>query len=109
MSSDGTRQLSPVSPISNVQLKENFVSNTPRAPKKVAEEQTFGDAQVKLSDAQTLLMQPNEQDIDMNQVERIKQALVNGELKMDAGKIADALLQDLRSTISHEFQASKKA
>ena len=53
--------------------------------------------QVKLSDAQARLMQPGTQDIDMNRVDAIKQAIRNGELKMDAGKIADALLKDAQS------------
>ena len=44
-------------------------------------------------------MQPGTQDIDMGRVEAIKQAIRSGELKMDAGKIADALLQDAQSDI----------
>lgn len=54
---------------------------------------------VKLSEAQARLMQPGTQDIDMGRVEAIKQAIRNGELKMDAGKIADALLQDAQSDV----------
>ncbi|MNL89154.1 Negative regulator of flagellin synthesis [compost metagenome] len=50
-----------------------------------------------MSDAQARLMQPGTQDIDMNRVDAIKQAIRNGELKMDTGKIADALLQDVQS------------
>jgi negative regulator of flagellin synthesis FlgM len=42
-------------------------------------------------------MQPGSQDINMERVESIKQAIRNGELKMDTGKIADALLQDVQS------------
>ncbi len=42
-------------------------------------------------------MQPGTRDIDMGRVEAIKQAIRNGELKMDAGKIADALLQGAQS------------
>ncbi len=44
-------------------------------------------------------MQPGTRDIDMNRVEAIKQAIRSGELKMDAGKIADALLQDAHNDI----------
>ncbi|ENP0427951.1 anti-sigma-28 factor FlgM, partial [Edwardsiella ictaluri] len=50
--------------------------------------------QVKLSDAQARLMQPNSRDINTTRVEALKQAIRSGELKMDTGKIADALLQD---------------
>jgi len=64
----------------------------------VAETAVSG-TQVKLSEAQARLMQPGTQDIDMGRVEAIKQAIRNGELKMDAGKIADALLQDAQSDV----------
>ncbi|MCE9904828.1 anti-sigma-28 factor FlgM, partial [Hafnia paralvei] len=50
--------------------------------------------QVKLSDAQSRVMQPNGQDINVERVEALKLAIRNGELTMDTGKIADALLQD---------------
>ena len=62
-------------------------------------ETAVSGTQVKLSEAQARLMQPGTQDIDMGRVEAIKQAIRNGELKMDAGKIADALLQDAQSDI----------
>lgn len=39
-------------------------------------------------------MQPNSRDINTTRVEALKQAIRSGELKMDTGKIADALLQD---------------
>lgn len=62
-------------------------------------ETAVSGTQVKLSEAQARLMQPGTRDIDMGRVEAIKQAIRNGELKMDAGKIADALLQDAQSDI----------
>jgi negative regulator of flagellin synthesis FlgM len=52
---------------------------------------------VTLSDAQAKLMQPGSSDINMERVEAIKTAIKNGELKMDTGKIADALIQDAKS------------
>ena len=56
---------------------------------------------VTLSDAQAKLMQPGSSDINLERVEALKLAIRNGELKMDTGKIADALIneaqQDLQS------------
>ncbi len=60
------------------------------------------DADISLcSDAQAKLMQPGSSDINLERVEALKLAIRNGELKMDTGKIADALIneaqQDLQS------------
>lgn len=93
---DRTQRLQPVS---TVQPRETPADN-PLQPRKAAVAETaVSGTQVKLSEAQARLMQPGTQDIDMGRVEAIKQAIRNGELKMDAGKIADALLQDAQSDI----------
>ncbi|HBI11814.1 MAG TPA: anti-sigma-28 factor FlgM [Franconibacter pulveris] len=52
---------------------------------------------VTLSDAQAALTQPGASYINVERVEALKTAIRNGELKMDTGKIADALLQEARS------------
>jgi negative regulator of flagellin synthesis FlgM len=94
MSIDRTQRLHPVPA---VQPRETPAEN-PLQPRKAAQtESTVSGTQVKLSDAQARLMQPGTQDIDMKRVDAIKQAIRNGELKMDAGKIADALLQDVQN------------
>lgn len=86
-------------PVSTVQPRETPADN-PLQPRKTAVAETaVSGTQVKLSEAQARLMQPGTQDIDMGRVEAIKQAIRSGELKMDAGKIADALLQDAQSDI----------
>jgi len=36
------------------------------------------------------------QDIDSARVEEARQAIINGEMKIDVGKIADGLLENLR-------------
>lgn len=94
MSIDRTQRLQPVPA---VQPRETTAESALPARKNVQLEPAVSGTQVKLSDAQARLMQPGPQDIDMNRVETIKQALHNGELNMDAGKIADALLQDMQS------------
>lgn len=38
-------------------------------------------------------MQPGSQDINVERVETLKQAIRSGQLTMDTGKIADALLK----------------
>ena len=59
--------------------------------------------QVKLSDAQARLMQPGTQDIDMNRVETLKQAIRDGSLQIDAGKIADALIKDTQDFLANNW------
>lgn len=94
MSIDRTQGLQP---IPKVQPREMPAENALQARKKTQAQSTISGTQVKLSDAQARLMQPGTQDIDQSKVETIKQAIRNGELKMDAGKIADALLQDMQN------------
>ncbi|MGF6191199.1 flagellar biosynthesis anti-sigma factor FlgM [Serratia sp. 2723] len=94
MSIDRTQRLQPVP---TVQPRETQAESAVQARKKVSSESTVNGTQVKLSEAQARLMQPGSQDIDLERVESIKQAIRNGELKMDTGKIADALLQDVQS------------
>lgn len=77
----------------------NPADNPLQSRKAAVAETAVSGTQVKLSEAQARLMQPGTQDIDMGRVEAIKQAIRNGELKMDAGKIADALLQDAQSDV----------
>ncbi|MBG0751972.1 Negative regulator of flagellin synthesis [Pectobacterium carotovorum subsp. carotovorum PCCS1] len=72
-----------------------------KTKRKQAEAQSEVSAtQVKLSDAQAKLMQPGTQDIDMNRVETLKQAIRDGSLKIDAGKIADALLKETQDFLA---------
>lgn len=82
MSIDRAQPLKPVSP---VQPREaNDVSKQKR---KQTEAQTeISGTQVRLSDAQAKLMQPGTQDIDMNRVETLKQAIRDGSLKFDVEK-----------------------
>ncbi|WP_213192112.1 flagellar biosynthesis anti-sigma factor FlgM [Klebsiella aerogenes] len=96
MSIDRTQRLQPVS---TVQPRETPADNPLQPRKATAAETAVSATKVKLSDAQARLMQPGTQDIDMNRVEAIKQAIRSGELKMDTGKIADALLPDAHNDI----------
>nr|UKE84346.1 anti-sigma-28 factor FlgM [Pectobacterium sp. PL152] len=90
MSIDRTQSLKPVS-----QVQQRESGDIAKTKRKQAEAQSEVSAtQVKLSDAQAKLMQPGTQDIDMNRVETLKQAIRDGSLKIDAGKIADALLKE---------------
>ncbi|EFE95143.1 flagellar biosynthesis anti-sigma factor FlgM [Serratia odorifera] len=94
MSIDRTQRLQPVPA---VQPRDTAAENGLKPQKNARSETGVSATQVKLSDAQARLMQPGSQDIDMGRVEAIKQAIRNGELKMDAGKIADALLQEMQN------------
>ena len=99
MSIDRTHSLSGVSPIQPREASE--IQQQKR--KEAASQPAVDGAQVKLSDAQSRLMQPNGQDINVERVEALKLAIRNGELSMDTGKIADALLQDTHDLLkSHD-------
>ncbi|PWC22134.1 anti-sigma-28 factor FlgM [Brenneria roseae subsp. roseae] len=98
MSIDSTR---PISGVKSVQSQDTELplhakgktSNTS------AQSTVTTETQVNISNAQTQLTQANEHDIDIEKVESLKQAIRNGELKIDAGKIADALIEEAQSGI----------
>ncbi|WP_409307248.1 flagellar biosynthesis anti-sigma factor FlgM [Pectobacterium sp. B1J-3] len=96
MSIERTQSLKPVS---QVQAREQ--GDVSKAKRKQPEAQGEVSAtQVKLSDAQAKLMQPGVQDIDMNRVETLKQAIRDGSLKIDVEKIADALIKDTQDFLA---------
>ncbi|MCL6350120.1 flagellar biosynthesis anti-sigma factor FlgM [Pectobacterium polaris] len=96
MSIDRTQSLKPVS-----QVQQRESGDVAKTKRKQSEAQSEVSAtQVKLSDAQAKLMQPGTQDIDMNRVETLKQAIRDGSLKIDAGKIADALLKETQDFLA---------
>lgn len=101
MSIDRTQ---PLKPVSTVQSRDNNDAQTAKmrtaaTPVKASESSTA--AQVSLSNAQAELMKPGSQDINTARVEQLKTAIRNGELKMDAGKIADALIQDTKQWLGN--------
>ncbi|EAA0841896.1 anti-sigma-28 factor FlgM [Shigella flexneri] len=100
MSIDRTSPLNPVSTVQPRETTDAPVTNT-RAAKTTDSTSTSTSTSVTLSDAQAKLMQPGSSDINLERVEALKLAIRNGELKMDIGKIADALIneaqQDLQS------------
>ena len=87
---------SPLKPVSTVQPRET--TDAPVTNSRAAKTTASTSTSVTLSDAQAKLMQPGSSDINL---EALKLAIRNGELKMDTGKIADALIneaqQDLQS------------
>lgn len=83
---------SPLKPVSTVQPRETTDTQTQK--NRLEKSATATSTSVTLSDAQAKLMKPGTSDINMERVETIKTAIRNGELKMDTGKIADALIQE---------------
>ncbi|MCZ4058711.1 flagellar biosynthesis anti-sigma factor FlgM [Pantoea sp. LMR881] len=95
MSIDRTQ---PLKPVSTVQTRDTSEQSSSKVrPNSTATATTPGAAQVNLSSAQSQLMQPSSQDINVQRVEQLKTAIRNGELKMDTGKIADALIADTKA------------
>lgn len=94
MSIDKTKASQPVSTVQPRETNDNSgakvrQTTTPAAPASAA--------QVSLSGAQSQLMTADGKDINTARVEQLKTAIRNGELKMDTGKIADALIQEAKS------------
>lgn len=86
---------SPLKPVNTVQPRET--NDTQPQKSKLEKSATANSASVTLSQSQASLMQPGDSDINMERVEALKTAIRNGELKMDTGKIADALIADTES------------
>ncbi|QDX29642.1 flagellar biosynthesis anti-sigma factor FlgM [Dickeya poaceiphila] len=97
MSIDRTQSVNPVNPAQSWDTGD--VSKLKRK-EETGQQSGVAGTQVKLSDAQSKLMQPSSQDIDIQRVETLKQAIRNGSLKMNVGKIADALLKDAQDLVS---------
>ena len=95
MSIDKTQPLKPVSTVQPRDASDNAgkVRQNPAPAAPAASEKS---AEVSRSSSQAQLLEPSSRDINTANVERIKTALRNGDLKMDAGKIADALIADTR-------------
>jgi negative regulator of flagellin synthesis FlgM len=89
---------SPLKPVSTVQPRET--SDTQAQKVRLEKSKTANSTSVTLSDAQSKLMQPGSSDVNMERVEQLKTAIRNGELKMDTGKIADALINEVQSYLS---------
>lgn len=92
MSIDRTSALKPVS---TVQPRET--NDAPALKARLEKSSTANSTSVTLSDAQSKLMQPGTNDINMERVEALKTAIRNGELKMDTSKIADALINETQN------------
>ena len=89
---------SPLKPVSTVQTRETCDTQAQKV--RLEKSKTANSTSVTLSDAQSKLMQPGSSDVNMERVEQLKTAIRNGELKMDTGKIADALINEVQSYLS---------
>ncbi|QWA09088.1 anti-sigma-28 factor FlgM [Sodalis ligni] len=97
MSIDSTRPITPLNPIQGSEIGTVQPQKNKGTGKSGA---TGEETQVNLSDAQARLRQDGSQDIDSAKVESIKESIRNGNLKVDTGKIADALIAQTRSMLN---------
>lgn len=97
MSIDRTSPLQPLNPVQPRDAAEAQTSKVRRNSAPAA-----NSTSVTLSESQANLLQPRSSDINMDRVEAVKAAIRSGELKMDAGKIADTLIADTRSWLREE-------
>lgn len=95
MSIDRTQ---PLNPASTVQTRDTSETVVPK-PRQAESKTTEAGTQVVLSGAQAQLTKASSQDINTARVEELKTAIRNGELKMDTGKIADALIQQAKDSL----------
>ncbi|MGG7448927.1 flagellar biosynthesis anti-sigma factor FlgM [Kosakonia oryzendophytica] len=86
---------SPLKPVNTVQQRE--ASETQTQKTRLEKSATTNSTNVTISGAQAKLMQAGANDINTERVEQLKTAIRNGELKMDTGKIADALIDEAKS------------
>ncbi len=99
MSIDSTRPIQPLSPIQGPETGTVQPQKSKTTGGAIA---TSQQTQVNLSDAQARLRQPGSQDIDSAKVDNLKQAIRRGELKVDTGKIADALIAQAQSMLDQD-------
>jgi len=95
MSIDKTQPLKPVSTVQPRDVSDNAgkVRQNPAPAAPAASEKS---AEVSLSSLKAQLKESGSHDINTARVEQLKTAIRNGDLKMDTGKIADALIADTR-------------
>ncbi|OAT46169.1 flagellin biosynthesis negative regulator [Proteus hauseri ATCC 700826] len=98
MSIERTNPLLPINAVSQRNLNEGAQGT--RKSGTTEQKQTAGDTSVKLSEAQKKLVQPGNKDINVEKVARLKEAIANGTLTMDSGKIADALFREAAESIT---------
>ncbi|ATZ11283.1 flagellar biosynthesis anti-sigma factor FlgM [Erwinia amylovora] len=96
MSIDRTQ---PMKPASSVQQRETQDTAPLKARSAESKPSVASGTQVLLSGAQSQLSKASSQDVNTVRVEELKTAIRNGELKMDSGKIADALIQQAKETL----------
>lgn len=97
MSIERTQASQPVSPI---QQRDPSETNAQVTRKESTNSAPVSGTAVTLSEAQAVLTKSSSQDINTARVEQLKQAIRDGKLTMDTGKIADALLQDTQAYLN---------
>ena len=92
-----------ISALTQVTTRDPQDATTTLRDKKVSTTESVKESVFSPSELQKKLLQPQASDINSEKVEKIKQAIKNGTLKMDAGKVADGILRD-----AHESMLSMK-
>ncbi|MDK7759675.1 flagellar biosynthesis anti-sigma factor FlgM [Providencia rettgeri] len=96
-------QTSAISALTQVTNRDPQDATASMRDKKVSNNEIVKESSFAPSELQKKLLQPQASDINSAKVEQIKQAIKDGTLKMDAGKIADGILRD-----AHECMLSMK-
>lgn len=100
--STSTSNLSPKGGVQGTRQNSQAASSTSTSGNAALAQSAGSDASVSLSDLSSHLRSlavSGEADIDVAHVESIKQAIADGSLTMDAGKIADGILATARDLL----------
>lgn len=92
MSLNPTKAIGNIASVNNRELLNTQQKNQPTAA-KTSNNNTPVSANVSLSPAASTLLSIQDHDVDMNKVEKIKQAIASGALTVDTQKIADKLIE----------------
>ncbi|MEA9392609.1 flagellar biosynthesis anti-sigma factor FlgM [Acerihabitans sp. TG2] len=96
MSIDSTRPILPLSPLKG----SDAGTVQPQKSKTTASTEASGQqTQVNLSDAQARLREPSDKDINTDKVNNLKDAIRRGDLQVNTGKIADAVIANAQSMV----------
>ncbi|QHM73196.1 flagellar biosynthesis anti-sigma factor FlgM [Mixta intestinalis] len=88
-----TQPVTPAQIHQEIKLTQRHLANNAQKTTSTPQQ----NSEVKLSALTQHIKDDTSQDINMERVQQIKQAIRNGELQMDSDKIADALLQHILS------------
>lgn len=88
-----------ISALTQISTRDPNDATTPLRDKNISTSESVKESSFSPSELQKKLLQPQASDINIDKIEKIKLAIKNGTLEMDAEKIANAILRDAHESI----------